>query len=172
MRRAFHAERPALELMSPRLAARRATLFDADGLQACLASAPDYYARTEGQPPRPGAALEMLSDAEYDDRRHLFLFTPRSGSEVVGVLDLYLDYPEPHTAQIGLLLFREADQGMGYGTEAVLSLEAALLGLRYRALRIAVLDTNDTAGLFWEGLDFFPVGRLDRAATIYEKVLR
>jgi len=172
MRRAYREARPVLELSGPRLAAERATIGDAARLQACLESAPGYYARAEGHPPEPRTALEMLWDAEYDDRRHIFMLVPHPGAGAAGLLDLYLDYPEPKSAQIGLLLFREDCQGQGYGTETTTALEAALKGAGYRALRVAVLDGNEEATLFWECLAFFSVGRLDHVATVYEKVLR
>ena len=171
MRRARREEPLTLTLSGPRLAARRASLADARELQACLESAPRYYTLTEGKPPRPETAAEMLADAEFDDRRHLFLLAPRPDRPAVGLLDLYLDYPEPRTAQIGLLLFREACQGQGYGRETTAVLEAALWQMGDSALRIAVLDGNPEASLFWERLGFSAIGRLDRAATVYEKVL-
>ena len=76
------------------------------------------------------------------------------------------------TAQIGLLLFREACQGLGYGKETTAATEAALSRVGYRALRLSVVDENVEAKLFWERLGFAIVGRLDRGVTVYEKPLR
>jgi ribosomal protein S18 acetylase RimI-like enzyme len=159
-------------LDGPRLKAIPATGKDAAQIQACFEGAPDYFARTEGRPPGPDAAIQMLADAEVDDRRKIFVLVPRVGGPAVGVLDLHLDYPEPGTAQIGLLLFREACQGLGYGKETTAATEAALSRAGYRALRLSVVDENTEAKIFWERLGFAIVGRLDRGVTIYEKVLR
>ncbi len=156
----------------PRLRAVRATGKHAAQIQACFEGAPDYFARTEGRPPGPDAAIHLLADAEIDDHRKVYALVPRVGGPAVGVLDLHLDYPEPGTAQIGLLLFREACQGLGYGKETTAAVEAGLAGAGYRALRLSVVDENRDAKTFWERLGFAIVGRLDRGVTVYEKPLR
>jgi ribosomal protein S18 acetylase RimI-like enzyme len=161
----------ALEIEGPRLRADQATSADIDQIQACLESAPDYFTRAEGEPPHPGTARLMIADAEADDRRQIFVLAPRAGGPAVGVLDLHLHYPEPGTAQIGLLLFREACQGLGYGKETTAAVEAALTRAGYRALRISVADENTEGRMFWERLGFGIIGRLDRGVTVYEKIL-
>ncbi len=166
------AEGEELVVDGPRLRAVPATGRLAAQIQACFEGAPDYFARTEGKPPRPDAAIQLLADAEIDDRRKVFVLVPRIGGPGVGVLDLHLDYPEPRTAQVGLLLFREACQGLGYGKETVAALEPALTRLGYRALRLSVVDENTEAKQFWERLGFAVAARLDRGVTVYEKVLR
>ncbi len=161
----------ALRLDGPRLRAVPASGQHAAQIQACFEGAPDYFARTEGRPPGADAAVQLLADAEVDDRRKVFALVPRAGGPAVGVLDLLLDYPEPRTAQIGLLLFREACQGLGYGKETTAAVEAALARAGYRALRLSVVDENTDAKIFWERLGFAIVGRLDRGVTVYEKNL-
>ena len=159
-------------LDGPRLRAVRATGKHAAQIQACFEGAPDYFARTEGKPPGADAAIQLLADAEIDDHREVYVLVPRVGGPAVGVLDLHLDYPEPRTAQVGLLLFREACQGLGYGKETTAAVEAALARAGYRALRLSVVDENTEAKMFWERLGFAIVGRLDRGVTVYEKPLR
>jgi ribosomal protein S18 acetylase RimI-like enzyme len=165
-------ETSPLVLDGPRLRAIPATGRHAAQIQACFEGAPDYFARTEGKLPGDDAAIQLLADAEVDDHRRIYVLVPRVGGPAVGVLDLHLDYPEPGTAQIGLLLFREACQGLGYGKETTAAVEAALAGAGYRALRLSVVDENTEAKLFWERLGFAIVGRLDRGVTVYEKPLR
>jgi ribosomal protein S18 acetylase RimI-like enzyme len=161
-----------LAIDGPRLRAEKATGRHAAQIQACFEGAPDYFARTEGKLPGADAAVQLLADAEIDDHRKVYALVPRAGGPAVGVLDLHLDYPEPATSQIGLLLFREACQGLGYGKETTAAVEAALARAGYRALRLSVVDENVEAKLFWERLGFSIVGRLDRGVTVYEKVLR
>jgi ribosomal protein S18 acetylase RimI-like enzyme len=156
----------------PRLKAVSASGRHAAQIQACFEGAPDYFARTEGRPPGRDAAIQLLADAEIDDHRKVYVLVPHVGGPAVGVLDLHLDYPEPRTAQIGLLLFREACQGLGYGKETTAAVEAALTRAGYRALRLSVVDENVEAKSFWERLGFAVVGRLDRGVTVYEKILR
>jgi len=161
----------AFPLDGPRLRAIRATGKHAAQIQACFEGAPDYFARQEGRPPGADAAIQLLADAEVDSHRKVYVLVPRVGGPAVGVLDLFLDYPEPRTAQIGLLLFRESCQGLGYGKETTAAVEAALASAGYRALRLSVVDENVEAKLFWERLGFATIGRLDRGVTVYEKVL-
>jgi len=160
-----------LSFHGPRLVAHQATRAHVEAIQACFEGAPDYFARTEGQPPGPDAAAHLLADAEADPGRRVFVLVPRAGGSAVGVLDLHLDYPEPGTAHVGLLLFREACQGLGYGKETTAAVEAALARLGYRALRLSVVDENVEAQLFWQRIGFAEVGRLDRGVTVYEKIL-
>jgi RimJ/RimL family protein N-acetyltransferase len=160
-----------LSFDGPRLVAHQATQAHVEAIQACFDGAPDYFVRTEGRPPGPDAAAHLLADTEADPGRRVYVLVPRGGGPAVGVLDLHLDYPEPGTAHIGLLLFREACQGLGYGQETTAAVEATLARSGYRALRLSVVDENVEAKVFWERIGFAEVGRLDRGVTVYEKVL-
>jgi ribosomal protein S18 acetylase RimI-like enzyme len=164
-----HAELPPIE--GSRVRAVLATPRDAAQIQACLEGAPDYFARTEGNPPGPDAAERLLSDAEGDDLRRLYVLVPLVGGAAVGVLDLYLHHPEPGVAHIALLLFREACQGLGYGKETTAALEDALVRAGFTALRLSVGDENPEAKAFWVRIGFAEVGRLDRGVSVYEKRL-
>jgi RimJ/RimL family protein N-acetyltransferase len=160
-----------LSFDGPRLVARRATLDHVEAIQSCFEGAPDYFARTEGRPPGPDAASHLFADAEADPDRRVYVLVPRAGGSALGMLDLHLDYPEPGTAHIGLLLFREAFQGLGYGRETTAAVEEALARSGYQTLRLSVVDENVEAKLFWQRIGFAEVGRLDRGVTVYEKVL-
>jgi ribosomal protein S18 acetylase RimI-like enzyme len=136
--------------------------------QAALEGAPDYFLRTDGALPRATAAAELAAEAEADPLRHVFALVPRSGP-AVGLLDLYLHHPEPGVVHVGLLLFREACQGLGYGRETIGSLEHAAARAGFTALRCSVGDESPDATAFWERLGFEPAGRLDDGVTVYEK---
>lgn len=154
-----------------RLRAVPATREHVAQIQGCFVGAPDYFARTEGGPPGQDAAERLVADAEADDLRRIYALVPHTGGPAVGVLDLYLHHPEPGTAHIALLLFREACQGLGYGKETMGALESALARAGYTTLRLSVGDENPGARAFWERLGFAPVGRLDRGVSVYEKAL-
>ncbi len=156
-------------LEGPRLRAIPASLAHVAQIQACFEGAPDYFARTEGGPPGADAAERLLRDAEGDDLRRVYALVPIVGGPAVGVLDLYLDHPEPGVAHIGLLLFREACQGLGYGKETTAALEQVLARAGTRTLRLSVGDENPEARAFWERIGFAEVGRLDRGVTVFEK---
>jgi ribosomal protein S18 acetylase RimI-like enzyme len=162
-------ELPPLD--GPRLRALRATREHVPQIQECFQGAPDYFARTEGGPPGPDAAERLVSEAEADDTRLVYALVPHTGGPAVGVLDLYLHHPEPGTAHIGLLLFREACQGLGYGKETTAALEHALARAGFTTLRLSVGDENPGAKAFWERLGFAEIGRLDRGVALYEKAI-
>lgn len=158
-------------LDGPRLRAVPASRAHGAQIQECFQGAPDYFARTEGGPAGGDAAERLLSEAEADSTRLVYVLTPASGGPAVGVLDLYLHHPEPGTAHIGLLLFREACQGLGYGKETTAALEHALRTAGYDTLRLSVGDENPGARAFWERLGFSEIGRLDRGVAVFEKHL-
>jgi ribosomal protein S18 acetylase RimI-like enzyme len=160
---------PSLE--GPRLDAIPADRSLVAQLQACLEGAPDYYSRTDGGLPDRNAAERLVAEMEADEQRRVWCLVPRTGGPIVGVLDLYLHHPEPGTAHVGLLLFRESCQGLGYGKETVASLEHALALAGYSTLRCSVGDENPGARLFWERLGFEPIGRLDRGVAVFERRL-
>lgn len=165
---------PARELApleGPRLRAIPATRAHVQQIQACLEGAPDYFTRTEGGPPVPGTAERLLSDAEGDDLRKVYVLVPVVGGAAVGILDLYLHHPEPRVAHIALLLFREACQGLGYGKESTAALEQVLARAGFATLRLSVGDENPEAKAFWERIGFSEIGRLDRGIAVYEKRL-
>jgi ribosomal protein S18 acetylase RimI-like enzyme len=72
---------------------------------------------------------------------------------------------------VGLLLFREACQGLGYGRETVGALEHAVAARGFTALRASVGDENTGAAAFWERMGFEPAGRLPGDVTVWEKKL-
>lgn len=165
------ANGPALpSLDGPRLQAFPASRARLRALQACLADAPDYFLRTEDALPAEGAAESLLAETEADALRRVFVLCRRGGDEaVVGVLDLYLHQPEPGFAHVGLLLFRESCQGVGYGREAAASLERALGQAGFTTVRASVGDENPGALAFWERVGFEHAGRLADGVTVLEK---
>jgi len=158
-------------LLAPRLAIRPAAREDEDALQAVLDGAPDYHERTEGSPATPDAAAHLLDEAEADPLRRVWLLSLKRGGAAAGLIDLWLDQPEPGTAHLGLLLVREALQAQGYGAEATAALERALAAAGYDLLRLSVGDESPGALAFWTRLGYALVGRLDGGVTLLEKPL-
>jgi L-amino acid N-acyltransferase YncA len=113
----------------------------------------------------------MLADAGADADRRIYLLVPHGGGPAAGVLDLYLEHPAAGAAHVGLLLFRESCQGIGYGRETVAALAHALADSGYGTLRASVGDENREALGFWQHLGFAEAGRLDRGVTVLERVL-
>lgn len=158
-------------LDGPRLRAPRARPEDAAALQACLDGSPGYFEATEGGPAAPDHAERLLEDALADPARRVHLLVPERGGIVAGLLDLHLDHPAQGEAHVGLLLFRESCQGIGYGAETVGALVRALGEAGYRALRASVGDENPGARAFWDRMGFAEAERLDRGVTVFERVI-
>jgi phosphoglycolate phosphatase-like HAD superfamily hydrolase/ribosomal protein S18 acetylase RimI-like enzyme len=158
-------------LQGPRLAGVEAARADQGRLQACLDAAPDYFVLTEGAPAAPDAAARLLDESELDPLRRILLLAAHGEGEPLGLVDLWLDQPEPGTVHLGLLLVREGRRGRGYGAEATAALERSLAAAGFGWLRLSVGDENPEARAFWERLGFAEVGRLDRGVTVYEKPL-
>lgn len=154
-----------------RLVAPLASAGDVPLLQAVLDASPDYHLLTEGAPARPGAASELFADAEMDEDRALWVLRLREVSQVAGLLDVQLHWPDPGAAHVRLLLLRPALQGRGLGTEAVRALEALLRSEGFRILRLSVPHENGPARAFWERVGFAPAAELAERVTVYEKVL-
>lgn len=162
-------ELPPLD--GPRLGAELAGPAQAEALQACLDGASEYFTRTEGAPAAPDRALQLLADAEADPARRVYLLVPHAGGPAVGMLDLTFEPSDPGTVHVGLLLFRESCQGIGYGAETVAELLRALVEAGYRAVRATVGDESPEARVFWEREGFFEVGRLTGGVTVFERSL-
>jgi RimJ/RimL family protein N-acetyltransferase len=169
MARTRRRDLPSLD--GPRLLAVAADTSDAEALQAVLEGAPEYFQATGGAPPAPGAARSLLEDAAADPGRRVYLLVPQAGGPAAGVLDLYLDHPEPGTVHVALLLFRGSCQGIGYGGETVAALAHGLSRAGYRVLRASVGDENPEAHAFWSHLGFAEAGRLERGVTVMERVV-
>lgn len=165
--------RKDLSFETSRLVALRASGADAARIQSCLQGASGYFILSEGHPPGPDTAGQLLVEAEIDAHRRVYSLVLRrdkpAREPVIGILDLHLDYPEPGSAQIGLLLFREAYQGLGHGRETMVAIEEALGGVGYRAMRLSVVDGNLDAKLFWQRIGFSEQCHLASGVTIYEK---
>jgi RimJ/RimL family protein N-acetyltransferase len=167
--RARRRELPSMD--GPRLRAVPAGPADAGAVQACLDGAPGYFIRTEGARAAADHADRLLSDAEADPGRRVYLLVPPRGGAALGVLDLHLDHPGPGEAHVGLLLFRESCQGIGYGGETVAALAHALAEAGFRAVHASVGDENPEARAFWEHAGFGEAGRLAGGVTVLERLL-
>ncbi len=143
---------------------------DALALQACMEAAQDYFVRTEGAPPTPDAARELLAEAEADEARRVFLLRG-DGNPPLGFLDLHLHQPEPGVAHVGVLALRPEARGRGTGRELVEALAGGLTSAGFAALRCSVGAENPEARAFWEAVGFCEVGRLEGGVAVLERPL-
>lgn len=145
---------------------------DVRALQRLLEAAPSYSIVIQGTPPSGTAAEELLSELPpgrtLEDKFVLGIF---EGDALVGCADLFRGYPAPQFAYIGLLLFSEADQRRGFGTEALAHIDALAASWGCRILRIGVIETNLRALSFWRRAGFREVDRKAIAGFTGEAVI-
>jgi len=131
-------------------------------LQALFERCPRYFERVTGGPVPATEAQKIIGirppSTQLSDK-HLFLMG--NPEQPFGVVDLIRDYPEPHTAMLGLFVLDEAHQGRGVGTECYAQLERWMrLHWAVRRIRLAVVDANTGAQRFWEKQGFVLTGEV------------
>jgi len=124
---------------------------DVAHLQRVLEDAPAYSHLVNRRPPLPTAAEDVFADLppDFSAKDKLvagFFFNHR----MVGFADVCKGYPEVHIAYIGLLLFSEKFQGRGFGCEALNQIRTLARSWNCRAIRVAVMENNTPALMFWE----------------------
>ena len=78
---------------------------------------------------------------------------------IKGIAEVVRGWNAPHKAIIGLLLLTPASRGRGLGQNAVEAIEAmAQTWPGVDTLRIAVIDNNDAAFVFWRRMGFTETG--------------
>jgi ribosomal protein S18 acetylase RimI-like enzyme len=116
----------------------------------------DFWTLVEGAPPGPGLAEELMHEVPPDgtlDHKHVLgVFE----TDLVGLLDLYDGYPEPHAWYVSLLVIAPDARGRGLGHELFAYGEDYARGRGGRALRLIVQEQNPRALAFWlrEGFVF------------------
>jgi ribosomal protein S18 acetylase RimI-like enzyme len=132
-------------------------------LQRVMESDEDFALRVTGHPPGPADAQSTLmfvpEGKSPDDKMVLGVWVD---SELVGVLDLLLRYPDQETVYLGLLLIDRRWQGRGIGAAACQALEREVQA-RWpwaRRLRLSVVRTNDQVLGFWHRMGFVETGEV------------
>lgn len=133
---------------------------DSLNLQEVLEAAPAYSLLVRGRPPLPCDAQELFVElppgkTEADKLVGGFWLD----RQMVGCADICRDYPEAGIAYIGLLLFREAYQKRGYGSEALACIRSLGLSWQCHSLRVAVIENNLNALIFWKREGFKELAR-------------
>ena len=127
---------------------RRLTTDDLSCLLKLCKTNPYYY---EHCPPDP--TLETLKQdmvalppkTTKKDKRYVGFF---KGNELIAVLDLILNYPNPETCFIGFFMMHKKYQGQGVGSQIIQNV-LAYLSKFYNAVRLGHVATNEQAKRFW-----------------------
>lgn len=136
---------------------RRLTGQDLAQLQALCDRCTDYSELTEGKPTPPDAAYNILwrdlpPQKTFDDKIVLGLST--SPEQLIGVIDIACDYPEPGIWFVGLFLLDPIVRNQGIGSRMFLALVNWADQLGAQQIRIAVLEENTSGLRFWQRLGF------------------
>lgn len=131
----------------------------------CLA-APDYARIVYGRPPIPEDAVEIFDGLPAGVRPEAKLVAGLFLQDaLVGCLEMLRGYPAPDCAYIGLLLFAEASQRRGLGSQAMAWADATAAAWGCARIRLAVIETNVAALAFWARHGFVQVHRKDVPGT-------
>lgn len=123
-------------------------------IQEILDAAPAYTMNTEGISSQPNGGTECLTTFPdcKGNQKHFFIL--RQNGKAVGVADVIKDFPEKHTAFIGLLLFREDCQKRGLGKIFYRKIEGMVVrDFDAKKLRLSVVDSNPVQP-FWNKMGF------------------
>ena len=132
---------------------------DGIAVQAVYEATPGYFEMMSGAPaPAYEAQREFDNLARQPGRLWLGLFVPGEAGlpDLIGLLDLRLDFPEPQIATLGLLLVCEARQRQGFGSQAYRLIEGWLRQQGFSAVELHVAGQAFGVQQFWRrlGLEF------------------
>jgi RimJ/RimL family protein N-acetyltransferase len=108
-----------------------------------------------------------LSSLGSDPGQVVFAIRQKQDMRLTGYLQITNIQPVPRTAELGILIGAEADQGKGFGQEAVrLGLEFCWRDLNLQRVTLFVVGDNPRAVRAYEKTGFITEGVLRRASYI------
>jgi RimJ/RimL family protein N-acetyltransferase len=143
--------------------ARQLTEHDLEALQTLCDRCTDYSELAEGVPTPSDAAHNILlrdrpPGKTIDDKIVVGLFA--NPEQMIGVVDIGRDYPEPGIWFIGLFLLAPTARNRGIGSCLFLALVDWATNLGASQIRIAVLEENTKGFRFWQRLGFEVIDKL------------
>ncbi|MGX7030304.1 GNAT family N-acetyltransferase [Vagococcus zengguangii] len=97
--------------------------------------------------------LDVPSNTQLSQKKLLGIF---SGNELVGFVDVLLDYPESQSATLGYLVLHQKMREQGWGSLIYQQIETQLVQNNYLHMRLGVITDNLPAYHFWEKMGFTP----------------
>ena len=164
------------------LSIRRLSESDLASLQQLRIDCTDFHVLTKGEAPSSNGAAELISGCppgkRPEDKEHFGLFTGET--QMVGVIDLLMDFPEPSTWYMGLMMLHPQWRGQGLGRDLLAWIEGYLSSKKVQHLCLGVLDVNPRGKKFWEGVGFkqvrevpnFQSGKLSTTAYVMKKQIQ
>ena len=146
------------------LRAAPVTAENAGAVQRLLETDPTYFELVQNGPPGPAEAQSLSSalpaGKTYEDK--FILALSDAAGEIVALIDLIRDYPEPGHWYLGLLFVAPDRRGAGLGARIVTDIEAALRAEGAVRLRMAAIERNTGALRFWLRQGFREERRTER----------
>ena len=142
----------------------------AEALQRVYELSPAYWAMYHlAQAPEGQAARDLVAVEAEPGRMGLGIAAanepgnPQAGAQLVGMIDLRVQWPDPDTAYIGIVIVAEPFQRQGVGSSAWALLEPWLAGeAGLRAVKLGVEQFNPGALKFFHTLGFALTGEAQR----------
>lgn len=123
---------------------------DIASIQAVFEASPNYFKLIQGYSAEKNAARNDLKAVPSGHPfTAKFFYAIYHKGQMIGCIDILRGYPESSIVFIGLLLFIESHQGLGYGTQTVHFISGLANTWGCDRLRIAVVQSNEPALAFW-----------------------
>ena len=142
---------------------------DRTAIGAVLAASDDYSWLITGESGKLGDADSTFADGPPDWRSEDKFVTGFFVNEkMIGFADIYRHWNAPHKAHIGFLIFAPTARGAGYGSSAVMQIEAlAASWAGINTLRIGVIANNQRGLRFWRKMGFAETGEIKKDVAPY-----
>lgn len=150
-------------------------------IQNLLERCADYELLVTGLPPDPSSAKKILFDLpegkSQADKFAIGIYTESTG--LVGILDAIRDYPRQNDWWLGLLLLDPDYRNKGLGKRIYSAFEAWAARWGAQKVYAGVIERNERAYEFWQGLGFETVevrparrfGVLEHAVSVIRRVV-
>ena len=92
---------------------------------------------------------DLVAIPEGCDLDSKYFYAIYLGTEAIGCIDIIRGYPDQQAVFIGILLFIESQQGLGFGHQALDFINELTSVWGSKRLRIAVVESNERALSFW-----------------------
>ncbi len=156
----------AVKVAGKRFRAEPLTPDEAPAVQQLLEACADYCQMVLGRNPLPGDAEALYLMGPEAGRaagdKLLYGIRPAEGGGLIGLLDVFRNYPEPGIWYVGLLLFHPAKRSGGIGREVLESVAAAARDAGARELQLNVVAQNIKAFAFWSRNGFAETRRWEQ----------
>ena len=147
-------------------------------LQILCEACSDYYELCEERSVSPTASKDLFINVppskKLEDKRILGIYEGRNESKnLVGVLDMLIDFPNENTWYIGLFMIKPSIRNNKLGERVLHQYKEWALRNGVKELNIGVLEENEKAFRFWSRMGFEVVKKIDnfeignKVATVF-----